>query len=133
MRFLDTNLLLRYFTRDDEEKAKAVLELLKRVERNEEKVLISPLVIFETVFTLQSYYKLSREEIKDLLMPILNLRGLKLDFRNIFEKALEAYSKMNISFVDIFNYYFMLEYKVNEIYSFDEDFDKMEGIKRIIP
>jgi len=81
MRFLDTNLLLRYFTRDDEEKARAVLELLKRVERNEEKVLTSPLVIFETVFTLQSYYKLSREEIKDLLIPILNLRGLKLDFR----------------------------------------------------
>jgi len=133
MRFLDTNLLLRYFTRDDEEKARAVLELLKRVERNEEKLLTSPLVIFETVFTLQSYYKLSREEIKDLLMPILNLRGLRLDFRNIFEKALEAYSKMNISFVDIFNYYFMLEYKVNEIYSFDEYFDKMEGIKRIIP
>jgi len=133
MRFLDTNLLLRYFTRDDEEKAKAVLELLKRVERNEEKVLTSPLVIFETIFTLQSYYKLSREEIKDLLIPILNLRGLKLDFRDIFDKALESYPKMNISFADIFNYYFMLEYKVNEIYSFDEDFDKIGGIKRIIP
>jgi predicted nucleic acid-binding protein len=27
----------------------------------------------------------------------------------------------------------MLEYKVNEIYSFDEDFDKIGRIKRIIP
>jgi len=65
MKFLD-NLLLQYFTKDD-------------------RVLTSPLVIFETIFTLQSYYKLPREEIRDLLIPILNLRGLKLDYKDIFE------------------------------------------------
>jgi len=48
MKFLD-NLLLQYFTKDD-------------------RVLTSPLVIFETIFTLQSYYKLPRKEIRDLLI-----------------------------------------------------------------
>jgi len=57
MRFIDTNLFLRYFTRDEEEKAQKVLALLKRVEKNEEKVTTSPLVIFETIFTLESFYK----------------------------------------------------------------------------
>ncbi|ACI18273.1 PIN domain-containing protein [Dictyoglomus thermophilum] len=65
MKFLD-NLLLQYFTKDD-------------------RVLTSPLVIFETIFMLQSYYKLPRKEIRDLLIPILNLRGLKLDYKDIFE------------------------------------------------
>ncbi|HHF09069.1 MAG TPA: type II toxin-antitoxin system VapC family toxin [Candidatus Atribacteria bacterium] len=133
MRFLDTNFLLRYFTNDDEEKARAVLELLKRVEKNKEKIITSPLVMFETIFTLQSYYGLSREEIRDLLLPVINLRGLKLDLKDVFEKALEAYPKMKASFADIFNYYFMLKHGTSEIYSFDEDFDKMEGIKRIAP
>ena len=32
-RFLDTNILLRYLTRDDEEKDRACLALLLRVER----------------------------------------------------------------------------------------------------
>ncbi len=133
MRFIDTNLFLRYFTRDDEKKAEDVLKLLKRVERNEEKVITSPLVIFETVFTLETYYKIPREEIKNLLQTILNLRGLRLDFKGIFESALELYSERKISFADAFNACFMQQAGVKEIYSFDEDFDKIEGIKRVIP
>ncbi len=131
MRFIDTNFFLRYLTKDEEEKAKAVLELLKKVKIGEEKVITSPLVIFELIFTLQSYYKVPRKNIKNLLTPILSLRGLKLDQKTIFEKALDIYSESNISFADIFNYCFMLENKIDEIYSFDKDFDKLENIKRI--
>ena len=54
-RFLDTNILLRYLTRDDEEKARRALALLLRVERGEEEVVTSPMVVFETIFTLQRY------------------------------------------------------------------------------
>ena len=133
MRFIDTNLFLRYFTRDDEEKAEDVLKLLKRVGRNEEQVITSPLVIFETIFTLESYYKVPRKEIRSLLQPILNLRGLKLDFREIFESALELYSEKKISFADAFNACFMRKGGIEEIYSFDEDFDKIEEVRRVIP
>ena len=132
-RFIDTNLFIRYFTRDDERKAEEVLKLLKRVERNEEKVITSPLVVFETVFTLESYYKVPRDEIKKLLQSIFTLRGLKLDFREIFESALELYSERKISFADAFNACFMEKQGVEEIYSFDEDFDKIEGIRRVTP
>ena len=38
MRFIDTNLFIRYFTRDDEEKAQKVLALLKRVEKDKERI-----------------------------------------------------------------------------------------------
>lgn len=133
MRFVDTNILLRYFTRDDEEKAQDVLKLVKRLERNEEKATTSPLVIFETVFTLHSYYEVPPEEIRGLLYPILNLRGLKLDFREVFEAALDLYSELNISFADAFNACFMKSRGIAEIYSFDEDFDKVEGVRRVIP
>jgi len=132
-KFLDTNILIRYFTKDDEKKAYDVLELLKRIDKNEEKVITTPLVIFEVIFTLQSYYKLPREEIKELLLPILNLRGLRLTFKSIFEKALEMYPQVNISFADIFNYCFMLEEGINEIYSYDGDFDHLAGAKRVLP
>jgi predicted nucleic acid-binding protein len=90
-------------------------------------------VIFEVIFTLQSYYKLPREEIKELLIPILNLRGLKLSFKSVFEKALEMYPRVNISFTDIFNYCFMVEEGIKEVYSYDEDFDNLGEIKRLEP
>jgi len=133
MRFIDTNLFIRYFTRDDEERAEAVLKLLKRVEKNEEKIITSPLVIFELVFTLGNYYKVPRREIKEIMQTVFNLRGLRLDYRDVFESALELYSQGNLSFADAFNACFMSKREIKEIYSFDEDFDQLEGIKRVVP
>ena len=37
------------------------------------------------------------------------------------------------SFTDTFNTTFCLKKGIKEIYSYDEDFDKIEGIKRITP
>ena len=133
MRFLDTNLLTRYFTKDDEVKAEKVLDLLRKVEKNEEKVTVNQMVIFETVFTLQSQYKVSREEIRDLVQGILDLRGLVLEQKNVMESALSLFSSANISFADAYNACYMKEKELKEIYSYDDDFDKIEGIKRILP
>lgn len=134
MRFIDTNLFLRYFIRDDEEKAQNVLELLKRVEKNEEKVITSSLVMFEVIFTLESFYKVSREEIKELLYPILDLKGLKLLDKEIFRDALNLFTqKKKLSFADAFNSSFAIKKGIKEIYSYDTDFDKLEGIERVIP
>jgi len=133
MRFLDTNLLIRYFTRDDEEKAQKVLKLLKRVERGEERVIISPLVLFEIVFTLQSFYEVPREKIKELLSPVIELRGLKLSDKEVYQSALNIYAKKNLSFTDAFNSAFAIKKGIKEIYSYDEDFDKIEGIRRVVP
>lgn len=133
MRFIDTNLFIRYFTRDDEEKAQKVLALLKRVEEDKERVIVSSLVIFEVIFTLESFYKVPKKEIKELMLPILKMKGLKLSNKEIYEGALDTYVKKNISFTDAFNCAFVLKKGIKEIYSYDEDFDKIKEIKRIIP
>ncbi|MEW6382305.1 MAG: PIN domain-containing protein [bacterium] len=133
MRFIDTNLFLRYFTRDDEDKAQKVLNLLKRVEKNGEKIITSSLVIFEVIFTLESFYKIPREEIKELMTPILGLRGLKLSDKEIYRQALDIYTQKKVSFADAFNAAFAMRKGIKEIYSYDKDFDKLEGIARTIP
>ena len=133
MRFVDTNIFLRYFTGSDEKKAKDSFRLLKKIESNEEKVTTSSLVIFETIFTLNSFYKVSRLEIKDLLLPIIRLRGLRLENKEIFKKALEIFSSNKISFADTYNACFMESLGITEIYSYDEDFDDIPEIKRIEP
>ena len=43
------------------------------------------------------------------------------------------FPQVNIPFADIFNYYLMVEEGIKEIYSYDEDLDKFEGIKRLEP
>ena len=132
-RFIDTNLFLRYFTNDDEVKAKQVLQLLQRVELGEEQIITSPLVIFEIIFTLEKFYKVPRSEIRELMLPILALKGLELFFKGTYQQALEIYLKHPISFADAFNAAFMMAKDIKEIYSYDEDFEKIKRIKRITP
>ena len=131
--FIDTNILLRYFTRDDEEKAKRVLQLLLRMERGEEKVTTSSLVIFETVFTLQKFYKVPRLHIKELLLPIIGLKGLQLPRKHIYYRAFELYVSKNISFADAYNAANMVAEEVFHVYSWDTDFDKIDGLTRKEP
>lgn len=133
MRLMDTNILLRYLTDDDPEKGRDVLALLKRLERNREKATTNLLVIFETVFTLEKFYKVGRRKIRDLLTPILELRGLRFSEADIVRDALDIFCERNIPFADAFNAAFMQAQGIREIYSYDGDFDKIAGIERVEP
>lgn len=133
MRFLDTNILLRYLTQDDDEKAEKALQLLLKVEQGEERVITSSLVIFETIFTLQSFYKVPRQHIKDLMLPLISLRGLQLADKKVYNHTFDLYITKNISFADAYNAAYMLLEGIESIYSWDTDFDKIEGVTRIEP
>ncbi|HEX6484247.1 MAG TPA: PIN domain-containing protein [Ktedonobacteraceae bacterium] len=130
---MDTNILLRFFTGDDQQKAKRALDLFMRIERGEEKVITSSSVIFETVYTLQSFYKLPRGEIKDKILPIISLRGIHLPDKSVYYRAFDLYVTKNISFADAYNAAYMISEEVFNIYSWDKDFDKIEGIVRMEP
>src|ERR671914_1187833 len=121
MRFLDTNILLRYFTKDDEEKAQKALALLQRIERGEERAETSLPVIFETVFTLQRRYRVPLPEIRDLLLPILRMRGLRLPSKTLCIAALDLFIERNISYVDAFNALYVQAKGMKEVYSWDKD------------
>jgi predicted nucleic acid-binding protein len=133
MRFLDTNILLRYFTKDDEAKALKALALLQRIERGEERAETSLPVIFETVFTLQRRYRVPLPQIRDLMLPILRMRGLRLPSKTLCIVALDLFAERNISYVDAFNTLYMQSRHITEVYSWDTDFDRIEGITRIEP
>lgn len=133
MFLIDTNILLRYFTRDDKRKAEKVLILLKEIESGKKEAAISAIVIFEVIFTLESFYQVDRKEIQELLNPILGLQNLKLNDKNIYFEALEIYVNKNISFADAFNIAFAVKNKIKKICSYDRDFDKFGFIKRIEP
>src|SRR6266487_2452256 len=132
-RFLDTNVLLRYFTRTDPDKAERARALLERVERRQEKVVTSALVVFETVFTLQRTYKVSKGQVKEMISDVLSLPGVQLSGKGLCLRALELYASHNISFADAYTAAYMRSLKLSEIYSWDTDFDRLEGLTRVEP
>jgi predicted nucleic acid-binding protein len=133
VRFLDTNVLVGYFTRDDHRKAVAALALLRRVEGGDQKVATSPLVVFKTVFTLQKSYPTPRPIIRDALSDIRSLQGVELPQKSLYLWALDLYAELNVSFADAYNATYMHAQHVGEIYSWDADFNRIEGIVRIEP
>ncbi len=132
-RFLDTNILLRYLIGDSPEQAECALNLLMRVERGEEKVFTSSLVIFEAVFTLQKFYKVPRQQIAEQILSIISMRSLHLPDKSVYHRAFNLYISHNISFADAYNAAYALEEEQPTIYSWDTDFDKIDGITRIEP
>ena len=132
-RFLDTNILLRYFTRSDPDKAAAARALLERVERRQEKVITSALVVFETVFTLERTYKVSKAQVRDMVGDILALPGVQLAGKRLCLQALELHANHNVSYADAYTAAYMASLQLSEIYSYDTDFDRLPGLSRVAP
>ena len=80
---IDSNVLLRYLTWDDPEKAERCKELFKRLEFGIETAILSEMTLAEVIWTLQKFFKLEKSSIRDILKPILNFKGLKVQNREI--------------------------------------------------
>lgn len=134
MKFLDTNIILCYLTRDDENKASACLALLKRLQEGGEEAATSQAVITEVVYVLSSsaHYHLSHDEIRARLVPVLSLRGLKLSSKRTYLRALDVYVTYPfLDFEDALTVAIMERDGLAEVCSYDTDFDKVEGVKRV--
>ena len=137
MQFVDTNIFIRYLTQDEPQKAEACLRLFERAKRSEVELTTSESVVAEIVFILSSkrLYNLSRQDIRIRLYPVLSLAGMKLPFRQQVLRALDLYVLNNIDFEDALSIAIMERQAIAEIYSYDEDFDRIRGstIQRIQP
>jgi uncharacterized protein len=132
-RFLDTNVLMRYFTNDDPIRAQHALALIERIERDEEHVVTSLMIVFETVFLLERRYKVPKARARDLIWDVLSMRGVQLAEKSLCAQALDLYVERNISLADAYSAVFMRSRGITEVYSWDADFDKIPGLSRIEP
>ena len=137
MRFLDTNVILRYLTRDDEAKAEACYQLFQQVRRGDEELVTCEAIVTEVVYVLSSPrapYRLSHEEIRARLVPILTLRGLRLPQKRVYLSALDLYaSSPFLDFEDALAVAHMERLGVTEIVSYDKDFDRLPTLQRVEP
>ena len=137
MQFVDTNVFIRFLTGDDPVKAQRCKELLERANRGEVALITSESVIAEIVFILSSkrLYNQSRSDIRARLYPIISIQGLKLAHRRMYLRALDIYEQNNLDFEDALTVAQMERQGLSQLYSYDEEFDKVEGgdITRLEP
>jgi predicted nucleic acid-binding protein len=75
--FLDTNIFVRHIRQDHPDHSPRATALFDRILRGEGEANTSDTVIFETVYTLQSVYRVSRPVILDAVLALLDLPGIR--------------------------------------------------------
>lgn len=133
--FLDANIFIRHFTNDHLVQSPACFALIQAIEQGKVQAWTSDLVISEVVYVLASkaLYNVSRDTIRDLLLPLIELAGIMLPNKRLYRAVFDLYTSLPIDYVDAYNAALMKSRKQFEIYSYDTDFDRIPGIKRSEP
>jgi predicted nucleic acid-binding protein len=131
--FIDTNLFLRHISGKPEDLARRATAFFEEIEKDAMSVETCDIVIFEVVYTLQKTYQFSKKEIQSAVLPLVELPGIKLSGKKHLREVFRLYIEKNIPFADAYFAVFMKRKKIDTIVSFDSDFDKVEGMKRIEP
>ncbi|MDA3918819.1 MAG: type II toxin-antitoxin system VapC family toxin [Deltaproteobacteria bacterium] len=79
MKAIDTNILIRFLTGDDELQAQKVYAIFKNVESEKKMLFVPLLVILESIWVLESVYDVSRTEILESISELLLMPVLKFD------------------------------------------------------
>jgi predicted nucleic acid-binding protein len=128
-KFIDTNIFLRYLTGDDPVKYERCRELFRNAVEGKGALSTSGITIAELIWTLLSYYKVPKADVIEKISIIVATEGIYIPDKDIITDALVLYGRHNIDYIDAYNAVFMRYQKINEIYSYDEDFYKVEGIR----
>lgn len=131
---LDTNVLIRHFRQDHIDHSPRATALITAIEQGTRTVRLADTVVFETVFTLQSYYRVPRTVIKDGMLAVLDLPGVVLPRKRAFQEVFDLYvAQAGLSFADCYHLVLAKQLTSGTIISFDRKQGRIPGINRIEP
>ena len=131
--FIDANVFIRHLTQDHSAHSPKATAFFARIERGELRARTADTVVFETVFTLERYYRETKAVIRDALVSLIELPGIRLPGKQRLRRAFELYVDQNMSFGDACHIALMEQLGIEEIASFDKGLDRVPGITRVEP
>jgi predicted nucleic acid-binding protein len=134
MRFIDSNIVIRYVTSDDAEASARASDIIRRVSAGEEMAYTTDVVIHEVAYVLasKSLYGLSHPVIAGVLKQLVLIKNLKLQNKQVCLAALEVFAAYpQLDFADALSVATMRHKMMTEIYSFDRDFDRVPDVARL--
>jgi len=132
MIFIDSNIFISFFEKRDEVISRKLEKLFSDIVKGKLVAYTSNPVIAEIIWVLDRIYGWKREEICDNIEFILSTPNIKIKDKVLLSDSISMFRENNIDFTDCFNYSLMNVEKIEEIVTFDKDFDKL-NIKRTEP
>ncbi|HKG25220.1 MAG TPA: PIN domain-containing protein [Thermomicrobiales bacterium] len=132
--FLDTNVILRQVLQDHPDHSPRATALIVATEQGHRAVRLADTVVFEAAFTLEKTYGVPRSEIRDALVPILDLAGIVLPGKRLFTDVFDLYVReAGLSFADCYHATLAKHLELRRILSFDRKMGRIPGVERIEP
>ena len=96
----DTNVLLRFFIRDDAKHALAARRFIAEATKRGQRIVVDRVVLCEIVWVLETGYDFRRAEIAALLRRILSTKQFEIGDKEVVWLAVDDYSGGQADFAD---------------------------------
>ena len=129
---LDTNVIVRFLTGDHPAHSPRSRSLFARAADGDVTLVVTDLALAETVWVLQSFYKLDRGAIAAVLKDLIASPGIEVQNKARLLSTLRNFAQTDVNFVDAYHAAVAAAESV-AVASFDRDFDRFAGVKRLEP
>ncbi len=127
---LDTNVLIRYLTRDNPEQAEAARALLQGLTTNGPGFICREVVI-EVVWVLERSYRFRRERIANIVVELVATDTLVIEDDNDVAQAAAAYREGSADFSDLMILATANRVGAQPLYTFDRRFARLDGTELV--
>lgn len=98
---LDTNVLVRFFTRDDPRKLSLITQLLAQHSKRSDRCFVNLITWCEVLWVLRSAYGYEKSDLINLSETLLESDNFIFEHEEIIRQALFYYRKANCGLADI--------------------------------
>ncbi len=131
--YVDANVILRFITGDPPEMAREAKALFEAADRGEITLALDEIIVVEVVWVLHSFYKIEKNKIKQVMQAFIANEGVEMADKMDILLALTLFADKNVDFADALVSVHMNQNDVRGIFTFDRDFDRLPGVKRLTP
>jgi len=100
MKAIDTNVLIRYLVQDDPAQGRKAGAYIEGAAEAGEQILISNIVLCETVWVLDSAYGYDKTEIGGAIQKLLQSATFQFEEKDTVSSAFEDYGSAKVDFAD---------------------------------
>lgn len=127
--FLDTNIIVRHFTGDPPDQARLAARYLDEADQ----LLLPDLIVAEVAYVLESYYRMSRDEVAAVLRSTLAIPAVHVADRGLLQRTVELYDIQRLGFADAYLVASAESTGVNTVASFDRGIERAGTVRREEP
>jgi predicted nucleic acid-binding protein len=127
--FVDTNILIRHLTGDPPEMAARATRWLEV----EEEWILADLIVAETVYVLESFYDVRRDQIVESMRSLVSTPSAVTVDQALLLRAIEVYELDQLDFSEAYLVASAESTGVGRVASFDRSIDRVGTVERIEP